>query len=180
MLRYQLAAALVAGTPCTACQPAAKPAAPAPWKPLPQPDYIDECSANYAAEPRFAEGPDVLASEIETEKAAATSADALKANDARQSTQLLIESVKQYSFALQLDNYNPDATLGLAIAYDRLHRKGCALGLLTRLHDLESHLYFNVAGERARHLLERVVRDQTLFPDYRGEAITAAGGTRLD
>jgi hypothetical protein len=90
------------------------------------------------------------------------------ADDARRD--LIVDSIERYKSALTKDPYDPDATLKLALAYDRARRKGCALALLRRLDTLSSHPEFAEAANRSK----ASVRDNTgWFGGYRKDALDA-------
>ena len=73
---------------------------------------------------------------------------------------------------LASDPYDARATLDLAISYDQVWRRGCALALLHRLDDLANHPQF-AGGAQAE--IARVVRTPSLFEDYRAAALAALG-----
>ena len=85
---------------------------------------------------------------------------------------LLKSSVDDYHAALQRDPYNAEATLKLALAYDKAWRKGCALKLLDRLAKLAAHPTFEKA---AIVQIDDVESHKSWFSDYRKEALKAIG-----
>jgi hypothetical protein len=87
-----------------------------------------------------------------------------------QKRDLTLEAIKQYSLALQQDPYDADATLQLAVLYDRTLRKGCALVMLKRLQELSQHKAFEA---HAKVMKEFVYSNTHLFADYRDEAMAA-------
>lgn len=88
----------------------------------------------------------------------------------KQKVDLVVEGIKDYKRALEADPYDPDATLQLALAYDEVLRKGCALALLRRLDELALHPKLGIAAKpRAR----RVKDNEDWFRDYRKEALDA-------
>ena len=62
--------------------------------------------------------------------------------------------------------------LKLAVAYDTLMRKGCALALLKRIGDMKRHPRFQQA---ARATASDVAGNATWFRGYRSDAIAAVG-----
>ncbi len=81
-------------------------------------------------------------------------------------------AIETYSRALASDPYDPEATLGLARAYDSVRRKGCALALLQRLGTLADHPKF---AKAALPVAQSVGAHRTWFKDYRKEALAAVG-----
>jgi hypothetical protein len=104
---------------------------------------------------------------VQTGDAAATKA-ADAANTVDQKRDLVLDAINQYIRALQKDPYDADATVKLAILYDRTLRKGCAIYMLKRLETLAQHRAFEV---QARNMKEYVYANSHLFADYRDEAL---------
>jgi hypothetical protein len=97
-------------------------------------------------------------------------AEASKAPKPEAKVDLVVEGIKDFSRALEADPYDADATLQLALAYDEVLRKGCALALLRRLDELALHPKL---GDAARSRARRVKDNQDWFHDYRKEALAA-------
>jgi hypothetical protein len=95
-----------------------------------------------------------------------------RATDNDSKGKLLKASVEDYQAALQRDPYSAEATLKLAIAYDKALRKGCALKLLDRLAKLAAHPTFE---KSATVQIDDVENHKSLFGDYRKEALKAIG-----
>jgi hypothetical protein len=83
---------------------------------------------------------------------------------------LVVRSIENYSDALRADPYNATATLKLALAYDKVLRKGCALAMLRRLESLTSNP--KLATE-AVHRIDDVVDNKSWFKGYRKDALAA-------
>lgn len=81
-------------------------------------------------------------------------------------------AIEQYKHALVSDPYSSHATLQLAVAYDRVYRKGCALELLRRLYALANHPDFQAD---ATNDIDRIEDNKAWFKDYRSEAMKAVG-----
>ena len=97
-------------------------------------------------------------------------ADAAKPEDIR--IEKLKTSIEKYSEALRKDPFNAHATRKLALAYDKVLRKGCAIALLKRLEKLsENPKYADDATEE----IERVSDHDRWFKDYRKDALAAIG-----
>lgn len=82
------------------------------------------------------------------------------------------EAVELYRSALAKDPYNQEATLGLAVAYDMLRRKGCALKMLTRISTLAKHQAFRNTSDK---LADEVKNTPQWFEHYRTDAERAVG-----
>jgi hypothetical protein len=70
------------------------------------------------------------------------------------------------------DPYSVDATLKLAIAYDKAMRKGCALALLKRLSQLAGHPKY---GSEANRRIDDIDANGAWFKGYRKDAMAAVG-----
>jgi hypothetical protein len=97
-------------------------------------------------------------------------AKAEKTPPAQERVDLVTDAISTYSRALRDNPYDPDATLGLARAYDSVRRKGCALALLDRLGTLSEHPKF---ASSALPVAQSVVAHRAWFHDYRKEALAA-------
>ena len=85
---------------------------------------------------------------------------------------LLIDSIQDYGAALTKDPYNAEATLKLAVAYDKVLRKGCALKLINRLAKMTAHPKLE---RDANAKLDEIENHKAWFGDYRPEAMKATG-----
>ena len=81
--------------------------------------------------------------------------------------------IDHYSKALVKDPYNAEATLKLALAYDKVFHRGCALKLLARIAVLENHPKFRIS---ARRIVESVTDNAEWFKAYRKDAIAVING----
>lgn len=134
--------------------------------------YDEECKAEFfAPTPKnFTPSPSQAAPMVErgkTELAAAR-----RSTDPQQRAQSLISSINSYKAALVKDPYNPEATLQLAIAYDAVQKKGCAIALLKRLAALQGH---EPVADTTRAKLDEVSANETMFRGYRKDAVSAIG-----
>jgi hypothetical protein len=87
-------------------------------------------------------------------------------------TVLLLDSLDKYRRALVDDPFSAEATLKLALAYDKANYKSCALSLLGRLAQLAEHpKYAPAANQR----IDEVVDQPTYFKGYRPQAVSAVG-----
>jgi hypothetical protein len=157
-----------------ACQPMyvgrAEPLHAIPPKPIPTvaPEpvvYVDDC--NFDFHRRVVVAHPVANVQLDT-SASAQLAKAEKAPTPQDLVDNASTAIETYSRALQADPYDPDATLGLARAYDSVHRKGCALALLQRLGTLAVHPKF---ASDALPVAQSVYAHSSWFKAYRREAI---------
>lgn len=110
-----------------------------------------------AAKQRLQEG-DIARERVERE-----ADDAEKARHAK-------VSLQKYSDALVADPYHAEATLMLAVAYDRFRRKGCALRMLERIGIMRGNPDLEAEAIAAA---DRVRTNPQWFADYRDEALKA-------
>jgi hypothetical protein len=135
------------------------------------PTYIDACAVQFHESPDAPRPPPPA--DRETSEAAAA-ADRVHVNDTTRRTivEPTLERVLHLRAILRADPYDARATLDLALAYDRVWRKGCALALLHRLDELAHHPQF-AAG--AQFEVDKVVASPSLFHAYRVAALSALG-----
>jgi hypothetical protein len=133
--------------------------------------YVEDCTANFRDDPKRVVR-DTSGSSTLTQAGDDSLAQALKVTDPAAQAESIKVSIDKYRNALSKDPYNADATLKLALAYDRVYRKGCALKLLARIATLEGHPNFRTAAKRAA---DQVADSSEWFKGYRREAIAAVG-----
>ena len=131
--------------------------------------YVEACTTDFhrdakgqrrqpqVAEARVTDGDTTLA-----ESAKATN-DAAKAD-------LIIRGIQHYADALRADPYDAQATLKLALAYDKVLHKGCALAMLRRLESLAQNPKL---APDAGHRIDDVVDNTQWFKGYRKAALDA-------
>ena len=78
-----------------------------------------------------------------------------KATDPTAQAGLIRESIDKFRNALIKDPYNAEATLKLALAYDKVYRKGCALAMLKRLATLAANPRFSRTANAGDRLDQR-------------------------
>jgi hypothetical protein len=172
---------LIACLGFAACQPLYGPSAdplhnPPPHPPRPGstvatvevPVYIEDCSTDFHRDARTATPKPRIAESLVV--AGDTQLDtATRATDPAKPA-LLVRSIETYSDALRADPYNAAATLKLALAYDKVLRKGCALAMLRRLESLTANP--KLASEASRRI-DDVVDNKAWFKGYRKDALAA-------
>ena len=85
---------------------------------------------------------------------------------------LLKEAIDKYRNALIKDPFSVEATLKLAIAYDRVMRKGCAIAMLKRLAALSNNPKF---APEANRNIDAIDANGQWFKGYRKDAMSAVG-----
>jgi len=129
--------------------------------------YIDDCNFDFHHKQPVAHA--TANTQLDTQ----ADAQLVKAQIAPTTTErvdIVNGAIDTYSRALRVDPYDPDATLGLARAYDHVQRKGCALALLKRLGELADHSKFRAS---ALPVAQSVPAHTAWFKAYRREAIAA-------
>lgn len=175
--------AFLAGVGLTGCQELyggrpEKLAAPPRKKPPPEQAVaetpikeIDECTADFRADPKSVRPQTSLSNQLTGEGDTAL-ANADKAPDATAAAGLVKESIDKYRNALLKDPYNAEATLKLALAYDKVYRKGCAIAMLKRLATLSTNPKY---AKTANPMIDSIGDNGQWFKRYRKDAITAVG-----
>jgi hypothetical protein len=129
---------------------------------------IDDCTTDFhrPAVPRVATNP------AATRRGDQLVADADHRSNPDELAAGYVAAVDAYRSALLADPYNADLTLALALAYDRVYRKGCALQLLRRLDALAASKQF---GGPARAAIAKVADNTQWFRTYRRDVDAALG-----
>ena len=133
--------------------------------------YVEECVASFRDDPKLAR-PDPGRANALVGDGDTALAQVPKAKDAASQAELIKQSIDKYRGALIKDPYNQEATLKLAIAYDMVYRKGCAIALLKRISALEANPRFKSAAKR---VADEVADNAQLFKGYRKDAVAAVG-----
>lgn len=152
-------------TPVRKKPPKEEPVAEAPVK------MIEDCTADFRADPRTVRQQTPLSNDLTAQGDTALS-NADKSTDPTAQAGLYRESIDKYRNALVKDPYNPTATLKLALAYDKVYRKGCAIAMLKRLATLAANPKFSrVAGAE----IDSISDNGQWFKHYRKDAMSAVG-----
>lgn len=173
---------VVAALAFTACQPlhggsseplnqlGVKPRPAVPVEPI---AYVEDCAFDFHHKLPAAPSRTAVQAAVQLDQTADTKlARADQLAPAPEKFDAVNDAIETYSRALVVNPYDPDATLGLARAYDSVRRKGCALALLKRLGTLADHTKF--AGVAAP-VADSVGMHKTWFQGYRREALSALG-----
>jgi hypothetical protein len=178
-----LALALGSTAPLTACQalyggrperlknPERKKRPPEAAEAAPEIKYVDDCSANFSDDPKKAR-PQTPQSRQLFDQGEGALDQADHAKEDNQKVSFLKEAIDKYRNALIKDPYNVPATLKLAVAYDRVLRKGCAIAMLTRLSQLSNNPKW--ASEANRNI-DSIDANAQWFKGYRKDAMAAVG-----
>ena len=132
---------------------------------------IEDCQADFRGDPKTVRAQTSISNQLTGEGDSAL-ANSSKATDPAAQAGLIKDSIEKYRNALLKDPYNAEATLKLALAYDKVYRKGCALAMLKRLATLEANPKFSKGAKLA---IDRVTDTPQWFKGYRKDAIAAIG-----
>jgi len=137
----------------------------------PEIKYVEECVANFRDDPKMVRPAPSDANRLVGDGDAALS-QVSKAKDPASQAELIKQSIDKYRGALIKDPYSQEATLKLAVAYDMVYRKACAIALLKRINALETHPKYKSAAKR---VADEVADNPSLFKGYRKDAVQAVG-----
>lgn len=133
--------------------------------------YVEECNANFSDDPKKARPQPPQARQLfDQGEVALEQSD--KAKEDSMKVGLLKEAIDKYRNALIKDPYNVPATLKLAVAYDRVLRKACAIAMLKRLASLSNNPKW--ASEANRNI-DSIDANAQWFRGYRKDAMAAVG-----
>lgn len=133
--------------------------------------YIEDCNVNFRDDPKSVRRNEGAANRLVGDGDTALQ-QSNRAKDPTSQAELVKLTIEKYRSALIKDPYHPEATLKLAIAYDLVYRKGCALALLKRIAELQTH---SSVGKAARRTADAVADNNSWFKGYRSDAVTAVG-----
>ncbi len=132
---------------------------------------IEDCAANFRDDPKLVHPQSGISNALVGDGDTALQ-QSNKAKDPPAQAELIRVAIDKYRNALIKDPYNSDATLKLAIAYDLVYRKGCALAMLKRLADLSANPKF---AKQANRNIDSVTDNTQWFKAYRKDAISKVG-----
>lgn len=133
--------------------------------------YVEDCSANFSDDPAKVR-PQVSLGKSLFEQGETALGQAERAQDDKMKVSLLTQAIDKYRNALIKDPYNVPATLKLAVAYDRVLRKGCAIAMLKRLAALSNHPKWRAEANRN---IDSIDANASWFKGYRKDALAAVG-----
>src|SRR5688572_18936148 len=163
--------ALYGGKPDRLKNPERRKPPPEPEQAASQIKYVEDCTANFRDDPKLVRPNPGLANQLVGDGDTALQ-NANKAKDPASQAELIKLSIDKYRNALIKDPYNHEATLKLALAYDMVYRKGCAIAMLKRLQSMQAHpKYAKAANAKA----DEVTDNTSWFKGYRKDAIAAVG-----
>lgn len=137
----------------------------------PEIKYVEECNANFSDDPKKAHPQPPLSRQLyDAAESALEQSDKVKEDTMKVS--LIKEAIDKYRNALMKDPYNVPATLKLAVAYDRVLRKACAIAMLKRLSALSNNPKW--ASEANRNI-DSIDANAQWFKGYRKDALAAVG-----
>jgi hypothetical protein len=146
-------------------RPAEKPETAAPVK------YVEECTTDFTGNPAAVHPQTSIARQlVDTGNTSLASSE--KAKDDNAKVGLLKDAIDRYRSALIKDPFNVEATLKLAVAYDRALRKGCAIAMLKRLADLSNNPKW---ANEANRDIDSIDSNASWFRGYRKDAMSAVG-----
>ena len=132
--------------------------------------YVEDCQTNFRDDKRPIQ--DTATANRLTGEGDSAVAQSNAAKEPSAAANLIRDAIDKYRNALMKDPYNAEATLKLALAYDKVYRKGCALKLLARISQLESN---PKVGRGAKQAADQVADNKEWFKGYRKDAISAVG-----
>ena len=132
---------------------------------------IEECPADFRSDPKNVRPQTSVSNQLTGEGDTAL-ANSDKAADPAAAAGLVREGIDKYRNALLKDPYNAEATLKLALAYDKVYRKGCAIAMLKRLAALSANPKF---ARTANPAIESIGDNGQWFKRYRKDAMSAVG-----
>jgi len=135
--------------------------------------YVDDCTVDFTGAPtKKRKTP--AAQQLVTSGNASLQKAGTTTPTTPVTTQAAVSAVALYRDALLADPYNAEATLKLALAYDRVLRKGCAIAMLQRLASLADSQNPTLEAE-AKPNVQLIKQNAHWFRGYRPVALKAAG-----
>lgn len=137
----------------------------------PEVKYVEDCNADFRDDPKKAPHFTPMSKQLEqTGDTALDQGD--RSKDDQTKVGLWREAIDKYRNALVKDPYNVEATLKLAVAYDKFLRKGCAIAMLKRLAALSNNPKWSSEANRN---IDAIDANAQWFKGYRKDAMAAVG-----
>jgi hypothetical protein len=133
--------------------------------------YVDDCNADFRDDPKKVHPQTPMSRQLSDAGDAAMQTSEKEKNDQKK-VDLIREAIDKYRNALIKDPYNITATLQLAVAYDKMLRKGCAIAMLKRLAALSNNPKF---APEANRNIDSIDANGQWFKGYRKDALAAVG-----
>jgi hypothetical protein len=162
---------LYGGKPEHLKNPEKKKRPPEAEAPPPEIKYVDDCNADFRDDPKKVHPQTPMSRQLSDAGDVAMQSSEKEKNDQKK-VDLIREAIDKYRNALIKDPYNITATLQLAVAYDRVLRKGCAIAMLKRLAALSNNPKFS---NEANRNIDSIDANGQWFKGYRKDALAAVG-----
>jgi len=133
--------------------------------------YKEDCPSDFRGDPKRVIQQTSISQQLTSDGDNAL-ANADRAKEPAAQAGLIKDSIDKYRNALLKDPYNIDATLKLALAYDKVLYKGCAIAMLKRLSSLSNNPKWQ---KEANRTIDSVVDNSSWFKGYRKDATAAVG-----
>jgi hypothetical protein len=130
---------------------------------------IEDCTADFRGDPKNVRQQTSQSNEL-TDQGSTALANSDKATDGGAQASLLRDAIDRLRAALVKDPYNSTATLKLALAYDKVYRKGCAIAMLKRLATLAANPKFSRVATAE---IDSIGDNGQWFKHYRKDAMAA-------
>lgn len=131
--------------------------------------YVEDCPVDFRRDARTVRRQPQVAETLVTEGDTSVESSAKATSDTAK-VDLIVRGIQHYADALRADPYDAHATLKLALAYDRVLHKGCALAMLHRLDALAQNPKL---AQDAQHRIDDIVDNTQWFKGYRKDALSA-------
>jgi hypothetical protein len=160
------------GDPAPRLKDPSKKNPPKGWydEPVTQVTYVEECEVNFSGPPTTKRNTKAAQQKVIAGDSNTLEADTKAALAPNTRVELTKRSLQEYRDALIADPFNAEATLKLALAYDKVLRKGCAIAMLKRLEQLAGNPKFGAEAAKSQ-----VLDNEGWFKPYRKDALKALG-----
>lgn len=133
--------------------------------------WDDECQADFHGKPgSIPPNPAVAKGLVESGNNVLINSERT-INEPQKRAAMTLEAIEKFKAALAKDPYSAEATYGLAVAYAKVLKKGCALKLLKRLADLKGNQKY---ASDAQRMIDAAA-DTSAFKPFKKDAAAAMG-----